>query len=116
MKSGIQTVLDLIEFDRCLEGTDLVVTGEGRTDWQSAFGKVLQGVGERCAAKGVPAVALCGSLGKDYEKIYECGIRSILTTVDGPMPLSEALERAEELYYRGAVRLFRMVDAGRGLQ
>ncbi|MEE1188016.1 MAG: glycerate kinase [Acutalibacteraceae bacterium] len=107
MKSGIHTVLDLIGFDQLLEGVDLVVTGEGRTDWQSAYGKVLQGVGERCKAKGVPAVALVGSLGKDYEKIYECGIQSLLTTVDGCIPLSEAMERAEELYYRGAVRLFR---------
>jgi hypothetical protein len=49
----------------------------------------------------------CGSLGKDYEKIYDCGIQSLLTTVDGCIPLSEAMERAEELYYRGAVRLFR---------
>ncbi|MBQ2436678.1 MAG: glycerate kinase, partial [Clostridia bacterium] len=101
------TVLDLIGFDELLEGVDLVVTGEGRTDWQSAYGKVLQGVGERCKAKGVPAVALVGSLGKDYEKIYDCGIQSLLTTVDGCIPLSEAMERAEELYYRGAVRLFR---------
>ncbi len=100
MKSGINTVLDLIGFDDRLDGVDLVVTGEGRTDWQSAFGK-------RCKAKGIPAVALCGSLGKDYEKIYDCGIQSLLTTVDGCIPLSEAMERAEELYYRGAVRLFR---------
>ena len=107
MKSGINTVLDLIGFDDRLDGVNLVVTGEGRTDWQSAFGKVLQGVGERCKAKGIPAVALCGSLGKDYEKIYDCGIQSLLTTVDGCIPLSEAMERAEELYYRGAVRLFR---------
>ncbi len=56
---------------------------------------------------GILAVALCGSLGKDYEKIYDCGIQSLLTTVDGCIPLSEAMERAEELYYRGAVRLFR---------
>ncbi|MBQ6445125.1 MAG: glycerate kinase, partial [Clostridia bacterium] len=107
LQSGITTVLDLIGFDDLLAGADLVITGEGRTDWQSAFGKVLQGVGERCKAKGVPAVALVGSLGKDYEKIYNCGIQSLLTTVDGCIPLSEAMERAEELYYRGAVRLFR---------
>ncbi len=107
MKSGIHTVLDLIHFDDLLDGVDLVVTGEGRTDWQSAFGKVLQGVGERSAAKGIPAVALVGSLGDGYEKLYECGIRSFVTTVDRPMPLEEALERAEELYYNAAVRLFR---------
>ena len=57
MKSGIDTVLDLIGFDQRLEGTDLVVTGEGRTDWQSCFGKVMQGVGERAARKGVRAWA-----------------------------------------------------------
>lgn len=112
MKSGIETVLDLIEFDRVLEGADLVVTGEGRTDWQSCFGKVMQGVGDRAKKYNIPAVALCGGLGDGYEKIYEHGIDSIMTTVDGPMGLSEALDRAEELYYKGAVRLFRMVRAG----
>ena len=65
MKSGIDTVLDLIGFDKRLEGTDLVVTGEGRTDWQSCFGKVMQGVGERAERKGVIAVGLSGSLGRN---------------------------------------------------
>ena len=112
MKSGIDTVLDLIDFDSVIYGADLIVTGEGRTDWQSCFGKVMQGVGDRAMKQNVPAVALCGGLGKGYADIYEHGIDSIMTTVDGPMELSEALDRAEELYYMGAVRLFRMVRAG----
>ena len=45
LKSGIETVLNLVDFDSRLQGVSLVVTGEGRTDWQSAFGKVLHGVG-----------------------------------------------------------------------
>ncbi|ETP72577.1 glycerate kinase [Lachnospiraceae bacterium JC7] len=112
MKSGIETVLDLIDFDERLKGVDLVVTGEGRTDWQSCFGKVMQGVGDRSKKQEVPVVALCGGLGKDYEKIYEHGIDSIMTTVDSPMPLQEALDKAEELYYKGAVRMFRFIKAG----
>ena len=112
MKSGIETVLDLIDFDGLLQGTDLVVTGEGRTDWQSCFGKVMQGVGDRAKKYDIPAVALCGGLGKGYDGIYEHGIDSIITTVDGPMPLEEALDRAEDLYYKGAIRMFRMVRAG----
>ena len=112
MKSGIETVLDMIGFDELLSGADLVVTGEGRTDWQSCFGKVMQGVGDRAKKHDIPAVALCGGLGKGYEGIYEHGIDSIITTVDTPMALQEALERAEELYYKGAVRMFRMVRAG----
>ncbi len=116
MKSGIDTVLDLIDFDSRLEGTDLVVTGEGRTDWQSCFGKVMQGVGERAAKKGVVAVGLSGSLGRDAARIFDHGIASLMTTVDAPMPLEEALGRAEELYYLGAVRMFRFLKAGMELK
>lgn len=112
MKSGIDTVLDLIEFDKRLEGVDLVVTGEGRTDWQSCFGKVMQGIGERCKKRGIPAVGLCGSLGNGAEQIFDVGIGSLMTTVNGPMPLEEALERAPELYYQGAVRMFRFIKIG----
>ena len=112
MKSGIDTVLDLIGFDSRLEGVDLGVTGEGRTDWQSCFGKVMQGVGERAAKKGVVAVGLSGSLGRDAAQIFEHGIASLMTTVDAPMSLEEALGRAEELYYLGAVRMFRFIKAG----
>lgn len=112
MKSGIETVLDLIDFDARLEGVDLVVTGEGRTDWQSCFGKVMQGVGDRSAKHQVPVAALCGGLGPDYEKIYAHGICSIMTTVDGPMPLKDALDNASELYYKGAIRMFRFIQTG----
>lgn len=112
LEAGIDTVLDLIGFDSRLEGTDLVVTGEGRTDWQSCFGKVMQGVGERAAKKGVAAVGLSGSLGRNAARIFDHGIASLMTTVDAPMPLEEALELAEELYYLGAVRMFRFIRAG----
>ena len=112
MKRGIDTVLDLIHFDERLEGVDLVVTGEGRTDWQSCFGKVMQGIGSRSMAKGIPAVGLSGGLGKGAAQIFDCGIESLMTTVDSPMELSEAMDRAEELYYLGAVRMFRFIRTG----
>lgn len=112
MKSGIETVLDLIGFNDRLKGVDLVVTGEGRTDWQSCFGKVMQGIGVRCKACGIPAVGLSGSLGKDADKIFSHGIESLMTSVDAPMTLDEALSRAEELYYLAAVRMFRMIRVG----
>ena len=72
----------------------------------------MQGVGDRAKKHQVPVAALCGSLGRDYDKIYAHGIDSIMTTVDGPMPLEEALSNAEELYYKGAVRMFRFLKAG----
>ena len=112
LKSGIETVLDLVAFDRKLEGVSLVVTGEGSTDWQSVFGKVMQGVGNHCKRNHVPAVAIVGSMGKGAEDIFAHGIDSIITTVNGIMPLDEALERAEELYLGAARRMFRILKAG----
>lgn len=112
MKSGIETVLELIRFEERLKGVDLVVTGEGRTDWQSCFGKVMQGVGMHAKAKDIPVLGLCGSLGEKALDICNCGISSLMTTVNAPMPLSEALERAEELYYEGALRMFRFIKTG----
>ena len=112
LKSGIEAILDLIHFDRLLEGVSLVVTGEGCTDWQSCFGKVVQGVGKRCQKYKVPAVALVGSMGQGATDIFKYGIASIVTTVNAVMSLEEALENAEILYYEGALRLFRLLKAG----
>lgn len=112
MRSGIDTVLDLIDFDSRLEGVDLVVTGEGRADWQSAFGKVMSGVGMRAKKNGIPAVGLCGSLGKGAIDIFDFGIDSLITTVNAPMTLDFALDNAEALYYEAAVRMFRLIQVG----
>ena len=112
LKSGIETVLDLTKFDEALQGVDLVVTGEGRTDWQSCFGKVVQGVGDRCKNRGVPAVALVGSMGEGANQIFEHGICSMLPTVTDTITLEEALAKSKEAYYDGAVRLFRFIKTG----
>ena len=116
LRSGAQTVLDLARFDELLEGADLVVTGEGCADGQSCCGKVICAVGERAMRRGVPVLALCGSLGEGCEALFDHGVTSLMTTVDAPMPLDEAMARAEELYERAAVRMFRTVRAGMGLR
>ena len=54
-----------------------------------------------------------GSMGPGAEVLFDFGIESIITTVNGIMPLEEALERAEELYLNAARRMFRMLRAGR---
>ncbi|MBQ9550256.1 MAG: glycerate kinase [Lachnospiraceae bacterium] len=112
IKSGIEAVLDLIHFEERLKDVDLVVTGEGRTDWQSCFGKVMQGVGKHAEALGIPVLGLSGSLGRDALDICKYGISSLMTTVNAPMTLSEAMENAEELYYEAALRMFRFVKTG----
>lgn len=112
LKSGVETVLDLLRFDSLLPGVSLVVTGEGRIDCQSAEGKVVSGVGKRCKAAGVPAVAIVGGIAGGYETIYDCGICSVMPTISGAMTLETALKAAEKLYFDAALRMFRLVRAG----
>jgi len=112
LKPGIETVLDLIEFDSRLGGVDYVITGEGRMDWQSCFGKVVQGVGQRCKTHGIPAIALVGSTGEGAEQVLGHGIVSIVKTAPEDMPLADALSRAEELYLDAAVRMFSKIKSG----
>lgn len=115
-KSGIETVLELVDFDEKLKDVSMVVTGEGCADWQSSFGKVMHGVGIHSKKYGIPVAAIVGSMGPGAEMLYESGIDSILTTVNAPMELEEALERAEELYLNAARRLFRMLKAARRMK
>ncbi|WP_406037411.1 glycerate kinase [Succinimonas sp.] len=112
MRSGIDTVLDLLDFDARLKETDLVVTGEGRTDSQTASGKVMQAVGERCRKHGVPAAGLSGSMGDGAMEILDHGISSLMTSVNAPMSLDTALMHARELYYDAALRMFLFIRTG----
>lgn len=109
IRSGIQTVLDLCGFDEAVKGASLVITGEGRVDYQSANGKVLDGILSR--ANGVPVVAIAGSIGAGAEKLYERGLTAAFAIVNRPMQLSDALENAETLYRQAAENVFRLFAA-----
>lgn len=111
-QSGIDAVLDLLNFDEKLTDVDLVITGEGRMDWQSVYGKVPSGIGKRCMQAQVPAVAIVGGLLSNYEKIYDCGIESVVTTINNAMTVEEAISNSESLYLDAAIRLLRMIKCG----
>lgn len=112
LKSGIETVLDIVNFDQKIKDADLVITGEGRMDSQSAYGKVVSGVGLRCRKYNIPCDAIVGSVLDGYESIYTCGINTVMTTVNGIMSLDEALKNAEKLYLDASFRLLSAVKSG----
>lgn len=113
LRSGIDAVLDAVDFERRLEGVDLVLTGEGRMDGQSVrYGKVPAGVASRAAARGVPTIALCGGLGDGAQDFLTLGDTSVHATITDAMPLAEALPRSEEMFRFAAERLFRTLKIG----
>lgn len=96
LKAGVELMLDAVHFDQLAAQADLVLTGEGRIDWQSAHGKVPMGVGLRCKKAGVPCVALCGSIGKDAQAMYDYGITAIFSAVRGVTTFEEIVKTGGE--------------------
>lgn len=96
LKSGIETVLDLVGFDSLLKGTDLVITGEGCLDSQSLNGKAISGIAKRAKAKNVPVVAVVGSVGGGAEKAYEIGVSAVFTINRKAEPFEISRKKAKE--------------------
>jgi glycerate kinase len=94
---GVELVLDAVSFDRRLEGCDVVLTGEGRLDAQSARGKVVAGVSGRCKARRIPAVALVGAIGPGAEVLRELGLTAFFSLVSDRRGAVEARENAAAL-------------------
>lgn len=96
LRSGIEMVLDAADFDAALDGADLVITGEGKLDDQTAYGKTIGGVLERASAKGVPVVAIAGSVSADTRVLLDSGLTAFSIT-SGPVSLDYAMSHAAEL-------------------
>jgi glycerate kinase len=104
--------MEAVRIDHLLAGASLVVTGEGRTDGQTLAGKVPMGVARRAAMQNVPAVCISGAVTPDADELIAHNIVALLSIVDGPLTLDEAMARAAELLERAAARALRLVRVG----
>lgn len=95
LRSGVETVLDLIGFDERVRDVDLVITGEGNMDEQSAAGKAPVGVARRARRCGKPVVAVVGGRADNLDAAYGQGVDLVLPVCRRPMPLDQALDPQE---------------------
>ena len=97
LRSGVETVLDLIGFDERVRDVDLVITGEGNMDEQSAAGKAPVGVARRAKRYGKPVVAVVGGRADNLDAVYGQGVDLALPVCRRPMPLDQALDPQEAI-------------------
>lgn len=95
LHSGVETVLDLVGFDERVRDVDLVITGEGNMDEQSAAGKAPVGVARRAKRYGKPVVAVVGGRADNLDAVYGQGIDLVLPICRKPMDLERALDSQE---------------------
>lgn len=95
LRSGVETMLDLIGFDERVRDVDLVITGEGNMDEQSAAGKAPVGVARRAKRYGKPVVAVVGGRADNLDAVYGQGVDLVLPVCRKPMGLELALDPQE---------------------
>lgn len=113
LRMGIDAVLDAVGFDSLLPGTDMVFTGEGKIDSQSARGKVVSGVAVRCRKAGVPVVAVVGQIGQGFEEMYQQGLTAVFSINRAAQPFAESRFHAGENLALTMENIARLLAAGR---
>lgn len=113
LRMGIDAVLDAVGFDSLLPGTDVVFTGEGKIDSQSARGKVVSGVAARCRKAGVPVVAVVGQIDQGFEEMYQQGLTAVFSINRAAQPFAESRFHAGENLALTMENIARLLAASR---
>ncbi len=115
LESGISLVLDVIGAEKEMEKADLIVTGEGRLDHQSAMGKAPSGVAKLAKKKGKAVIAFAGCIGIGAEKLNECGIDAYFAIPKTAASLDELMDSktAYENLKDTAEQAFRLICAAK---
>lgn len=113
---GVDKILDLLGIDQMLESADLVITGEGKIDAQSLNGKAPIGIAKRAKKYGLPVIAIVGGVNGDIKKVYEQGTDLVLTTVNRPMELKQAIAETTSLLQSAGETTIRSYLLGKDLK
>ncbi len=109
LRSGIDLVIDAIDLEKEIIQADLVITGEGRLDEQTAMGKAVSGVANLARRHGVPVVAVCGGVSDNAETALEGVLDAVIPIPPRPASMSESIRNAAAWTESAARRLARIM-------
>ncbi|MGB1801123.1 MAG: glycerate kinase [Gammaproteobacteria bacterium] len=113
MKSGVDIVIEATELDKHLKGADLVITGEGRVDFQTAFGKTPSGVAKAARKHRVLTVAIGGGITDDANGVFAYGIDGLESACARDMTLDVAMSHSKAHLANAAERVVRLILIGK---
>jgi glycerate 2-kinase len=116
LEAGFEVVRRFTGLEELLKEADLVITGEGRMDGQTLSGKTPHGIARLAKKYGKPVVGIAGSLGADHQLLYAEGFDALISIMDKPMSIEEAIENAAELLKSTACNIAHFINIGRGLK
>ncbi len=109
LRPGAQLVLDAVHLDASIRSADLVITAEGQIDGQTAYGKSVGAVAKLAKQYSIPVLALAGSLGENYQCVYDLGVDGVAVLPSGPMTLSHSMKHAAPLATDVTERMLRVL-------
>ena len=115
LRPGVEIVLEATGFEARVQHADLVITGEGRTDAQTAMGKAPVGVAAVAKRWDVPVLCLSGGLGDGADAVLALGIDALMPIVPQALPLEDCMARGAELTEAAAARACRLLKVGASL-
>lgn len=93
LKPGIQMVLEVVRFEECIQGADLILTGEGKLDAQTGMGKTPAGILEVSQRQGIPVIAIGGAV-EDVDSLNKLGFKGVFPILPAPVSLEKAMDKA----------------------
>ena len=110
LKRGVDIVLDFVGLEEKIKDATLVITGEGKIDRQTIYGKTPIGVAKTAKKYSIPVIGIAGSIGEQSEVVYEYGIDALFTIVPGAVELEEAIKHAEQYTVGIAENIARIIQ------
>jgi glycerate kinase len=112
LQPGVELVLEASAFREKIRGAQLIFTGEGRVDFQTAFGKTISGVVKEAARQNIPVIVVAGSVRDEAENLYAAGVSSLFSICPGPMSKEQAMNNTPHLMAKAVERILRAMKAG----
>jgi len=114
-RSGIEIMMQITRLEEAIAGADVVVTGEGCIDGQTANGKTLSGVARLARKYGKPLIGIAGTVADDAHYLHDHGFDCLFSILNKPMALAEATSNAQRLVTNTAEQIARCLVCGRQL-
>ena len=111
LRPGVEIVLEAVKFAEVVKDAAFVITGEGRTDFQTAYGKAPVGVAKVAKQFGVPVFCISGGLGDGADDVLAQGIDAVMSICSRPLSLDECMRDGATLIEEAAARLCRILQA-----
>jgi glycerate kinase len=115
LRPGFEVISHTVGLDDWIAWADLVITGEGKMDFQTAFGKTAGGVSEMAGRMHRPVIAFTGWISEEPGKLPYPGFDAVIPIADKPMSLEQSLTSAGRLLEDAAERTLRLMKLGRRL-